>query len=91
VTQLLVAALSNVGKLYITVEGAASTHINNAISAKAAILEGLLGEPYTLAPPCKVVASLQAHLTLTHLATARLEHCWAMHQLDHAIAQVSAT
>jgi hypothetical protein len=47
VTQLLVAALSNVGKLYITTEGAAKTHINNAISAKAAVLEALLGELMT--------------------------------------------
>lgn len=32
------------GSLYLTVEGAAKTHLNNLITAKAAVLEGLLGE-----------------------------------------------
>jgi len=42
--QLVVAALSNTGKVYTTVEGAAKTHVDGAISAKASILEGVLGE-----------------------------------------------
>lgn len=42
--QLVVAALGNMGKLYTTVEGAAKVHVDNTISAKAALLEGLLGE-----------------------------------------------
>jgi hypothetical protein len=38
------------GSLYMTAEGAAKTHLNNMISAKAAVLEGLLGECSTGGP-----------------------------------------
>lgn len=44
VGQLVAASFSNMGSLYLTVEGAAKTHVNNLITAKAAVLEGLLGE-----------------------------------------------
>jgi hypothetical protein len=44
VGQLVVAGLSNLGQLYLTSEGAAKTHINNAITAKARVLEAMLGE-----------------------------------------------
>lgn len=43
VKQLIGAALGNTFKLYTTAEGAAKTHIDNTISIKAAVLEGLLG------------------------------------------------
>lgn len=32
------------GQLYLTGEGVAKTHINNAISAKAKVLDAMLGE-----------------------------------------------
>jgi hypothetical protein len=44
VGQLVAAGLSNLGQLYLTSEGAAKTHINNAITAKARVLEAMLGE-----------------------------------------------
>lgn len=44
VGDLVAASLSNLGSLYLTVEGVAKTHINNFITAKSHVLETLLGE-----------------------------------------------
>jgi hypothetical protein len=49
VAELVAAGLSNLGSLYLTVEGAAKTHMNGFITAKATVLESLLGrQPHTL-------------------------------------------
>lgn len=66
VAQLVAAGLSNMGSLYLTVEGAAKTHMNGFITAKATVLESLLGK-HTLGPLWQILTAGNLHTGLSLL------------------------